>query len=159
MSFRRLDKDQLGLGLAFLWSQRGTCPRRQVGCVLWDKDGNELSTGYNGPPRGRVHCIDEACPGAGKPSGTGLELCEAIHAEANALLRCRDVSLIHTAYITHSPCLHCVKLLQNTGCKEIVFAIPYAHTEAALRWTEDCVRTGRSWRHVEFNAFRWEDRG
>lgn len=130
---RRIDRDQLGLLLAQSWALRGTCARRRVGCVLMDAQGHELGTGYNGPAAGETHCTDRACPGAGLATGEGLELCEAIHAEANALLRCRDVRAIHTAYVTHSPCLHCVKLLMNTGCQRIVFAQPYAHDEAAKK--------------------------
>ncbi len=127
----RLSRDAVGIALAQDWALRGTCKRRQVGCVLFDADGVELSSGYNGPASGEPHCIDFPCPGAGLKSGEGLELCEAIHAEANALLKCPDVRRIHTAYITHSPCLHCVKLLKNTGCFRIVFLHPYAHDEAS----------------------------
>lgn len=143
----RIDRDQLGLMLARVWSRRGTCARRQVGCVLWDVHGNELATGYNGPPRGRAHCIDSPCPAANAAPGTQLSACEAIHAEANALLRCADVDKIHTAYVTHSPCLDCVKLLQNTSCQRIVFETPYAHDEPAReRWTRD--HNGRTWEHI-----------
>lgn len=149
----RIDKDQLGLVLAAAWAQRGTCARRRVGCVLMDDCGNELGTGYNGPPSGHPHCLDtgrktdRACSGVGAASGTGLELCEAVHAEMNALIFCRDVSRVHTAYVTHSPCLHCVKLLMNSPCTRIVFAERYAHDEASMRlWLSG---GGRSWEHVE----------
>jgi hypothetical protein len=39
------------------------------------------------------------------PSGTGLDVCEAIHAEQNALLQCKDVEQIDTAYVTAMPCM------------------------------------------------------
>lgn len=132
----RITRDGLGLLLAGSWAKRGTCCRRKVGCVLVDVDGHELSTGYNGPPSGEPHCTEAPCPGAGMASGTGLSTCEAIHAEANALLRCKDVDKIHTAYVTASPCIDCVKLLMNTSCVRIVFSEPYAHDAAAKeRWT------------------------
>jgi dCMP deaminase len=127
----RLNRDQLGLLLAHAWSLRGTCARRRVGCVLMDADGYQVGAGYNGPPSGHPHCTDEPCAGASLASGEGLELCEAVHAEANALLRLADPRRVHAAYVTHSPCLHCVKLLMNTSCRRIVFAEPYAHDEAA----------------------------
>lgn len=132
----RPSRDEIGLRLAETWALRGTCARRQVGCVLMDVDGIELSSGYNGPASGQQHCVDHPCAGATCKPGEGLELCEAIHAEANALLKCSDVRRIHTCYATHSPCLHCVKLLLNTGCRRIVFRHPYAH-DAASRglWT------------------------
>lgn len=141
----RISRDALGLGLAFLWSQRGTCARRNVGCVLFDLDGYQLSAGYNGPASQQQHCTDATpCPGRGSPSGQGLELCEAIHAEQNALLRCPDVRLIHACFVTHSPCVHCVKLLMNTECRRIVFAERYSHDvpardlwlRSSSRWRE-----------------------
>ena len=149
MSADRLDRDQLGLVLAHTWAHRSTCRRKKVGCVLWDFEGRELGTGYNGVAAGQLHCLTTACPGAGLPSGTGLDLCEAIHAEANALIRCRDIDLIHTAFVTHSPCIHCVKLLMNTGCERIVFAHPYAHDEPAKKlWLGGKKGARRSWEHV-----------
>lgn len=129
----RIGRDQLGLALAATWALRGTCARRQVGCVLVDRDGYQLSSGYNGPASGQPHCVEDPCAGAGLPSGTGLDACEAVHAEENALLRCADVRLIHTCYVTVSPCVSCVKKLLNTSCERIVFRDPYAHDEAARR--------------------------
>lgn len=141
----RIDRDELGLLLARAWSMRGTCARRRVGCVLVDASGFVLSSGYNGPAAEEPHCVDAACPGAAAPSGTALEACEAIHAEQNSLLRCADVGLIRTCYATHSPCLHCVKLLMNTGCRRIAFAEPYAHDAASRALWE---RAGRAWDHL-----------
>ena len=85
-----------------------------------------------------------ACRGAHAASGTDLDACEAIHAEANALLRCRDIWAIRTCCTTTSPCLSCVKLLLNTSCERIVFNEEYPHTEARERWE----RAGRSWEKV-----------
>lgn len=136
----RPGRDEIGLLIASAWALRATCGRRQVGCALFDRDGHLLSTGYNGPASGQRHCTDEPCPGNDPAfrSGEGLSFCEAIHAEANALLRCSSVGRIDTAYVTHSPCLDCVKLLLNTGCKRIVFLQEYAHDAAAReRWTRE----------------------
>lgn len=168
----RISRDGWGIELAKVTARRGTCCRRQVGCVLVDADGHVLATGYNGVAAGRLHCNEQverqvytkaerdqaradgavqiigqgdprddlpdialflpnACAGATAPSGTQLEGCEAIHAEQNALLQCPDVRRIHTAYVTCSPCVTCVKLLMNTGCRRIIFAEPYAHDQAA----------------------------
>ena len=75
-----------------------------------------------------------ACPGAQAPSGQNLDGCQAIHAEQNALLQCRDVYAIHTCYTTASPCLTCVKLLLNTGCVRIVYRELYPQPEALALW-------------------------
>lgn len=110
-------------------AERGTCARRKVGCVLTDVKGRIIATGYNGPARGLAHCTDTPCQGANCPSGQGLDKCEAIHAEQNALMQCSNVDQIHACYVTVSPCIHCVKMLMNTGCKLIVFSEEYAHSK------------------------------
>lgn len=133
----RITRDQWGIQLAYVTSLRGTCARRKVGCVLMDSNGLVLSTGYNGVCRGAAHCIETPCPGANLPSGEGLDKCEAIHAEQNALLQCSNVRRIHTCYVTTSPCIHCVKLLLNTSCQRIVAATPYPHGEAVNMWMRD----------------------
>lgn len=171
----RLSADEWALKLAEVTALRGTCIRRQVGCVLTNKLNHIIATGYNGVARGLPHCNEvvqvpmyekdvihswpgeqfpitrilrsnrltypNACEAANSPSGTNLLACEAIHAECNACCQCRDVYTIHTAYVTASPCLDCVKMLMNTGCKRIVFRELYPHPEAAARWA----KTGGEW--------------
>lgn len=82
-----------------------------------------------------------ACSGAGLPSGQGLDKCEAIHAEQNALLQCKDVFEIDTCYVTVSPCVTCTKLLLNTACQRIVFLEEYPQKDARLLWEKN----GRKW--------------
>jgi dCMP deaminase len=74
-------------------------------------------------------------------SGTGLDLCEATHAEANALLQCRDPDLISACYVTTAPCVSCVKLLVNTGCRRVVFEDDYAASGERLWLSSE----GREW--------------
>jgi dCMP deaminase len=133
----RPTKDAWLLELAGVVAKRGTCVRRQVGCVLADAAGHVLATGYNGVASGVPHCSEgHPCGGADLPSGQGLDLCEAVHAEQNALLQCHDVGLIRTCYVTVSPCVTCTKLLLNTACQRIVYAERYAHDDAACElWT------------------------
>ena len=166
--------DEYFLAIAGVVATRATCLRRAAGCVLVDARGHVLATGYNGRPSGCPHCneltrcvplgqSDQAIPAKlidtwphvcagvlidGKlvASGTNLDACEAIHAEQNALLQCSNIYNIETCYVTVSPCLTCVKLLLNTNCKRVVFAIPYAHDEIASRlWTAG----GRIWKLVK----------
>lgn len=127
--------------MALLAATRATCPRRRVGCVLINERGHILSTGYNGVAAGSPHCTEHNCPGACYPSGQGLDKCEALHAEQNALLQCRDVYTIDTAYVTASPCVTCVKLLMNTSCKKIVFYDEYPQPDAKKLWEG----MGREW--------------
>jgi dCMP deaminase len=171
----RPSKDQWAIELAQVTAKRATCLRRQVGCVLVNARGHVLATGYNGVARGQEHCneitgfnyiyergIDKtkpltgqhtgvvhlyghACPGANSPSGTNLDGCQAIHAEQNALLQCRDVYAIHTCYVTASPCITCVKLLLNTSCEKIVFTEEYPHKAAQELW----VKSDRIWQQLD----------
>lgn len=157
----RPSRDEWAMSLALVTAKRGTCLRRQVGCVLLDRLGHVLATGYNGVAAGQPHCNESrsgmvaatadgfqlhplhphACRGARWPSGQGLDLCEAIHAEQNALLQCRDVQQLHTCYSTTSPCITCTKLLLNTSCQRVVFMEEYPHKEARALW----LKAGRAW--------------
>lgn len=152
------------MAMAFVTAQRSTCLRRQVGCVLLNVRGHVLATGYNGVAAGQNHCNEpthledhptknvrvlsygNACPGAQAASGTQLDGCYAIHAEQNAMLQCRDVYDIETAYVTASPCVTCTKLLLNTGCQRIVFLEEYPHGDAKTLWTN----SRREWQKLEF---------
>lgn len=146
----RPSKDRTFLDIAVSLSKRGTCVRKQVGCVITDIHGYITSTGYNGVARGLPHCNEEVkvwtggyaprpgfdypnkCAGADHDSGQGLEICEAIHAEQNALLQCADVQKIHTVYVTVSPCRHCMKLIMNTSAKRVVFLSEYSQSSKDL---------------------------
>tara|TARA_R100000234_G_scaffold46829_1_gene27999 strand:- start:20167 stop:20622 length:456 start_codon:yes stop_codon:yes gene_type:complete len=141
----RITSDQYFLAMALLVAKRGTCARRQVGCVLVDSNNFVLATGYNGNPRGAPHCIEQPCEGAQyKGTGLGLDICEAIHAEQNALLQCKNTEEIEKAYVTLSPCMTCTKLLLNTTCKEIIFLEEYVDNKNPKRiWTYG--ETKRKW--------------
>jgi dCMP deaminase len=150
----RPTKDEWGMQLAQVTAGRSTCLRRSVGCVLVNKRGHALATGYNGVYAGAKHCNESgplypfretdyphACPGAQSLTGTNLDGCHAIHAEQNALLQCRDVWEIETCYTTTSPCMTCVKLLLNTSCQRIVFNEEYINLDARGIWE----KSGREW--------------
>jgi len=138
----RISEDEYFINIAKQSAIRGTCLRRQVGCVLVDYKGHILSTGFNGNPHGVVHCEDSPCPGANLKSGEGLDKCEAIHAEINAIVHCRDIQAITRCYVTVSPCIYCIKALLATDCKEIIFLEEYAHIKSKDLWE----KSNRIWR-------------
>ena len=122
----RISKDEYFLKIAEVVSERGTCIRRQVGCVLVDSNDHIVATGFNGVAKGFEHCIDQPCEGANYPSGEGLDKCEAIHAELNAFLQCRsDDSL--TMYTTTTPCVVCARIICNSNVKRVVSISQYSH--------------------------------
>lgn len=170
----RPTRDQWAMDIAKITAKRTSCCRRAVGCVLTNSRGHLLSTGYNGVAAGMPHCneptevvnpklvdgsvirdpehwemktitvFNNACPGAHSPSGTNLDGCHALHAEQNALLQCRDVYQIETAYVTTAPCMTCTKLLLNTSCKEIMYVDDYPQAAESKKLWESA---GRTWRH------------
>lgn len=133
---RRMERLEIGLRVAEAYAELATCPRRKVGCLITDDKGRPLSVGYNGVPPGRRHCVDVPCPGAGFPSGQGLDKCEATHAEQNAILQLRDPDRASVVYVTTFPCNSCIKLLLGTSATLIVFREGYPHGEARVWWEE-----------------------
>jgi dCMP deaminase len=136
------------LRMAMLVSERGTCARRQVGSIFINKKNHIIATGYNGNPSGFQHCISKPCPGAKSKTGTDLDKCEAIHAEQNALLQCKDVYEIDKVYCTLSPCIHCIKLLLNTSARHILFCEEYIHQDAKRLWKD----SNREWSYISKNT-------
>ena len=136
-SANRLTIHEYFISIALLAAKRSTCARRQVGCVLVDESNHVLSTGYNGVSKNMTHCIDAPCKGASAKSGKDLELCNAIHAEINAIAHCTNPKQIHSAYISVSPCIHCLKALLATPCENLYFAEKYSHWESLQLWILD----------------------
>jgi dCMP deaminase len=130
----RPSKHEYFLEIAKVVATRSTCARRQVGCVLVDFNDRIIATGHNGTPIGIEHCIEAPCKGASMPSGTGLEVCLAVHAENNALIQCKDAFQISKCYVTASPCLSCLKALLNTSVQQIIFLEEYPHSESKDLW-------------------------
>lgn len=130
----RLEADDYFITIARMVSLRGTCVRRKVGCVLVDAKRHILATGYNGVARGLPHCGESgsSCKGARFSSGEGLAVCEAIHAEQNAVLQCTRPDEVMDVYVTVMPCVNCAKLLLNTSMQRLVAWAPYAHDEETM---------------------------
>src|SRR5512144_2895548 len=111
-------------------AERSTCTRAKVGAVIV-REKNILATGYNGAPAGLPHCLDVGCLiyTSKTPSGEIEENCfRTIHAEINAIAQAaKNGAIIRDAdvYITHTPCIHCFKVLINTGIRRIFYEREY----------------------------------
>jgi dCMP deaminase len=122
--------DQYFLTITRQVAERSTCLRAKVGAVIV-RDKNILATGYNGAPAGLPHCTDVGCAiyRSTNPNGEVEENCfRTIHAEINATTQAaKNGAAIRGAhvYITHSPCIHCFKVLINTGIERVVFEKEY----------------------------------
>lgn len=120
--------------IAKVVSSRSTCLRRKYGAVIV-KDNVIVGTGYNGSPRGYVNCIDTGkCPRRelNIPSGERYELCEAVHAEQNAIInsppeRMKDATIYvagfeeDNSFADSKPCLLCARMIKNAQIKEVVY--------------------------------------
>jgi len=139
----RLSWNQYFLMITRQVAERSTCTRAKVGAVIV-RDKSILATGYNGAPSGMPHCFDVGCLvyRSQTPSGEIEENCwRTIHAEINAIAQAaRNGAAIRDAsvYITHSPCIHCLKTLVNTGIKNVYYEKPYklATLDEILRYTD-----------------------
>jgi dCMP deaminase len=133
-TLKRPSWDEYFIEIAKVVASRSTCLRRRYGAVIV-KDKVIVSTGYNGAPRGSINCIDlNKCKRRelNIPSGERYELCEAVHAEQNAIIngspeRMKDASI----YIAGSeedgsvaegkPCLLCARMIRNAQIKEVIY--------------------------------------
>ena len=102
---------------ALMTRTRSPCERLQVGCVLVNNN-RIISQGYNGFLPGAPH---ESKMRDGHEQAT-------VHAEQNAIADCakRGVSCDGcTAYITHYPCVICMRLICASGVRKIKYINDY----------------------------------
>lgn len=133
---KRVDKINYYLDIAEAVSERGTCLRKNFGCIIVKND-EIISTGYTGAPRGRVNCIDLGyCTKKEKFPDVhhgGYDACRSVHAEQNAMLSAsRKDMLGATMYLVgkrvdtkeYEPgansCQMCRKMIINAGIKELI---------------------------------------
>lgn len=100
-----------------LSASRSPCKKLKVGCIFV-KDNRIIAQSYNGFISGMPH---------NSINVNGHEL-GTIHAEENSLIYCAKYGIScndSIAYITHYPCLNCVKHLYMAGIKEIRYINDY----------------------------------
>ena len=113
--------DEYFKSLTLLTATRSPCKRLHVGCIL-EIDNRIVSQGYNGY---LANCSHSQVMRDGHEVAT-------IHAEQNAVADCskRGVSCNGaTAWISHYPCINCVKILIASGIKQIKYINDYRNDE------------------------------
>ena len=84
-------------------AQLSKCEERKVAAVITDKDMTQVySIGLNGGPKGLVDCM---CKIDGKYG--------CVHAEINALVKCRSDAKDKIMFVTLSPCKQCAAAIIN----------------------------------------------
>lgn len=120
--------DEFFMTTAVLMSMRSSCQKLHVGCVLV-KNNRIISTGYNGHIKGAEH----------KSIIVDNHEQMTIHAEINTIADAasRGISVNKScAYITHYPCINCVKALIAAGIKEIYYLEDYKNNDICLKLFE-----------------------
>lgn len=127
---KRILFTQWAMDIAEATKTRSTCVSRQVGALIV-RNKQIIATGYNGSPAGCMHCSDIGyCERKkrGIPSGQGLEICRAGHAESNAIDQCAKYGIScdgATIYSTTQPCVFCAIRIIQSGIKEVIFKGDY----------------------------------
>ncbi|HDK27886.1 MAG TPA: dCMP deaminase [Candidatus Atribacteria bacterium] len=123
------------------------CTRVKVGAMIV-KDGRIVSTGINGTPEGYTNCDDIFTQDKIKELGEAYyekhhEFSEKyeIHAEQNALIYLAKNGGAGirgaTMYITHSPCIHCAKMIANSGITRVVFYNLYDRNQDGIEFLKN----------------------
>jgi dCMP deaminase len=132
--FIRPSWDEYFIAIAKVVASRSTCLRRRYGAVIV-KDQVIVSTGYNGAPRGSENCVDKGTCKRKElniPAGERYELCEAVHAEQNAIVngspeRMKNASIYiagfeeDTSFAEGKPCLLCRRMIRNARIKDVIY--------------------------------------
>ena len=144
--FTRPAWDEYFIEIAKVVSSRSTCLRRRYGAVIV-KDNVIISTGYNGAPRGSVNCVDRGICRRRElnvPPGERYELCEAVHAEQNAIIngapdRMKDAVIYIAGFEEDNsaaegkPCLLCRRMIRNAQIRQVV----YLKKDGSIRKVDD----------------------
>lgn len=121
--------DDYFMSQAELVASRSSCDRAAVGAVVV-LNKTCIATGYNGSVVGLTNC-DE--------SGHLLEdghCVRTVHAEMNALLQCARHGRATegaTIYVTHYPCLNCMKSILQAGIKRVVYLNDYRNNPISAK--------------------------
>lgn len=127
----RIDLHTTYLKIAQIYSEMSYARRKKVGAILV-KDGRIISTGYNGMPSGMTNDCETRAPGMDEELGYQSTMFstkpEVVHAEVNAILFAAKHGQSTdgcTLYVTLSPCVHCAKIIIQSGIKHLYYTEDY----------------------------------
>lgn len=110
--------------------------------VRYNLDGVCIYAAYGSKDGLHLQPIQTACAGLNDPP-TAPSRCEAIHAEINALLQCKDRDSATTVICTLSPCATCARLLQQglPNLRTVLFKDKYVTDEGlkalgTIKWVQ-----------------------
>jgi dCMP deaminase len=134
--------DEAMMESAHTFATRSTCSRRNVGCVITDRDRRNIrAIGYNGGARGMANQCDSLEAGS----------CGCLHAEINALTK----NTGDVAYCTLFPCLDCAKALVNAGIEHVYYSDTYRKDDQSRALFE---KAGIDVTHIDRDSYKWKIR-
>ena len=130
------------MDVAQLTSSLSYATRLQVGAVIV-KGHKILATGYNGMPAGWDNNCEDEIGHVLDDANHIVEIRlktkqEVLHAESNALMKVAsstESSENSTMFCTHAPCIHCAKLIYQSGIDSLYYRNTYRDT-AGLEFLE-----------------------
>jgi dCMP deaminase len=118
-AYSKQDKlDRVFMNIAKEVATLSHCSRSKVGAVI-ELDGNVVSFGFNGTPKGMPNCCEDE---------NNITLPYVIHAESNSIIKAAKTGHSTrggTLYVTLSPCLDCAKLILQSEIKRVVYLEEY----------------------------------
>jgi dCMP deaminase len=120
--------DEYFMAIAQAVKARCTCMSSKKGALIV-KNKQIVSTGYNGSPKGIIHCTKGGCIRCtarhlGKmKSGEYHKPCICCHAEENAIVQAAHNGISTkdaTIYSTFTPCTACCKMIINAGIRKVI---------------------------------------
>ena len=143
--------DVIRLKQAELESTASKCVKHSVGCVICDKDGRIISSGYNGTPPNEQNCcdrwpnFDELTEKFTNENGAmslhtlnqshhEWAAVNEVHAEINAIIRA-DYNKMEggTIYVTMEPCPSCSVTIAATPLARVVCGKEYHRSNDRTR--------------------------
>lgn len=110
--------DEYFMGVAMLSAMRSKDPNTQVGACIVNQNKRIVGIGYNGLPFG---CSDDKFPWNRDGDFLDTKYPYVVHAEPNAILNATNNLNDATLYVSLFPCNECMKLIIQSGIKEIVY--------------------------------------
>ncbi len=133
-------------------SLESTCKKKQLGCVLKLTDGSYIR-GTNGAPKKLAPC--DPCPRRYSISGTNLDVCKAVHAERQVLLKAARNGYNTDDAILYSymgvPCKDCLLELIEAGISEIVCMRDEYYDSLSRNILKEWIDAGGKFRLIEPN--------
>lgn len=134
-------------------SEMSNCVKHSVGCIITNKAGQMVSSGYNGTPKGHENCCDifpnfkedfARLSASNEPKDAKrLEALvmahrewsfdNEIHAEVNAIMHSNPADRKDgTLYVNLQPCPNCAKMIAASGVARVIFAKAYHRADDAV---------------------------